>query len=177
MRKRSEFFLLQHPNYLHGGNSFMEVYGKHPFYCPASGGRQTDLRIILFIQNTVQSSNHFSLLLDYLGEQPALYGEQALLLAVRSPWFARHQERQAHPERNPHHNFKQHASKREDIDNPRVLVFSHNLLIEILLILPLILMNDVVEDLRGHVFRCSHWELWNVLELETGTIIDKFRLR
>lgn len=35
-------------------------------------------------------------------------------------------------------------------------------------------MDDIVENLRGHVLRCSHRKLCQVMELERRTIVYKF---
>lgn len=112
--------------------------------------------------------------LDDLGEQPAFHSEQAFLLAIGRTGFAGNKQRQAHPEGHSDYNFKQDAPKRENIHYPWIIVLGHDLLIEVLLILAFILVDDVVEYFRRHVLRGGHRELGNILELETGPIVDQF---
>ena len=79
---------------------------------------------------------------------------------------ARHQERQTHPQGNPNDYLQQHTAKTPNVNGPWVAIVVHHFLVEILLVLALVLVDDIVEDLRRHVFGGSHRELGYIPELE-----------
>jgi hypothetical protein len=96
-----------------------------------------------------------TLLSYYLREEPPFYCEQALFLQKTS-LLSWDQKRQAHPKGDSNNNFENYTAEAPHIDSPSVPIVIHNSLIKFLLVLSFVLMNDVVEYLRRHIFRSGH---------------------
>ena len=69
---------------------------------------------------------------------------------------ARHQERETHPEGNSNDYLQQHAAETPNVNGPWVAIVVHHFLVEVLLVFALVLVDDIVEDLGGHVFGGGH---------------------
>lgn len=122
----------------------------------------------------LQILDHFQLLLDYLVEGPSLDGEQpvaddlCVLLADDGL--------ETHPEGHSGDDFQEDATETPDVDDPRIVIFL-DVLQQFGDVLELVLVEDEVEDLRGHVLRGSHGELPEIVEDEGTAVVYKFRLQ
>jgi hypothetical protein len=117
----------------------------------------------------VQVANHIDLLLNNLGEDSIFDCEQA---SDPISAFFLYFGLDAHPERHACDDFKHDAAQTPDIDGPGIFILFH-LLEHLFIIFQFVLEQNVVEDLRRHVFGCGHGELLEVGEEETAAEVDQ----
>lgn len=106
----------------------------------------------MIVEMVVQVADDFDLLLDDFGKHAILYGKQTCYfrdVLLFNPGL------NAHPKRNPSNDLQRDTAQTPHIDDPRIFVLLH-LLQHFLIIIHLVLIEDVVQDLRRHVFRSSH---------------------
>ena len=106
----------------------------------------------MVVEMVVQVADDFDLLLDYLGKHAVFDCKQARYF--RDVLFF-DPSLDAHPKGNASNDLQGDAAQAPHIDDPRVFVLLH-LLQHFLVIVHLVLIEDVVQDLRRHVLRRGH---------------------
>lgn len=106
----------------------------------------------MVVKMVVQVADDFDLLLDYLAKHAVFdcketrYFRDVLFFDACLD---------AHPKGNASNDLQGDTTQAPHIDDPRVFVLLH-FLQHFFVIVHLVLIEDVVQDLRRHVLRCGH---------------------
>lgn len=114
------------------------------------------------------------MLLDNLVKRPSLYREKTVSYDLGA--LLADDGLQTHPERHPRYDLEEDAAEAPHVDDPRICVFL-NVLEQFGNVLELVLVEDEVEDLWGHVLGSGHGELAQIAKDKGTSVVNQLGLK